>query len=511
MPIQFVRYEKFGVFMGYGINFKQLAMLALFFCSQSVFAQVNQSEDIYNVQYFKLDNGLEVYLKPRHHSKNVSLRFAVKVGSKDFTCDVRETAHYLEHLIFTGTAKYSEQQLEEIFKEFGGVTNASTGSYETIYEVSVHSDYTIPALGLYHQMLTSSEFSEKNISLSKNIVYREGRGKPSAFKRWLYDNDFQKYGINKAYEQIFSLDEFCPSLSNLDSITRDTVLAAYNQYYVPNNMAVVAVGNFNTKVILDFIKATFGKLAYKDINHREVDHNPPNLTSQTVESTLMPLVDNEASVTFLFRTAGFDSLDSFPLVILAEYLNDKMYNALRIEHGLSYNPSTRRKESYKEGVLILSADVDVKDIEQTKRVMHDIVSNLRNNKINKQEFNRIKKYFLLLFDMGYESNDSFAGLYSSYWRDFEKDGVYVNFREKIASVTSDEVENIISKYIVEDKLVIAIDRPTLTYTQLGWLITMVVIVVLLMLSYFYRNKIIQYYTKIRKRHDGISDVKSIAN
>ncbi len=489
---------------------QQVIIITLFLCSQLVFAQVNNAEDIYNLQYFKLDNGLEVYLKPRHHSKNVSLRFAVKVGTKDFSCDVRETAHYLEHLIFTGTPKYSEQQLEEIFKEFGGVTNATTGSYETIYEVSVHSDFTLPALGLYHKMLTSSEFSDKNILLSKNIVYREGRGKPSAFKRWLNDNGYQKYGINKAYEQIFSLDEFCPSLSNLDNINKNTILEAYNNYYVPNNMAVVAVGDFNTAVILDYIKSTFGKLTSKPVEHREIDHTPPNLTSQTVESTLIPLVDNEASVTFLFRTAGFDSEDSFPLVILAEYLNDKMYNALRIDHGLSYNPSTRRKESYKEGVLILSADVDVDAIDKTKQVMHEIVSNIRHNKINNKEFNRIKKYFLLLFDMGYESNDSFAGLYSSYWRDFEKDGVYVNFREKIAAVTTDDVERIISKYIVTDKLVIAIDRPTLTYVQLSWLIAVIVILVFLVLSYLYKDRLTRFYGEIRKHHDDTSKLNPIA-
>jgi len=480
----------------------------VFFYSHLTFAQMNKAEDIYNVQYYKLSNGLEVYLKPRHHSKNVSLRFAVKVGTKNFACDVRETAHYLEHLLFTGTPEYSEQQLEEIFKEFGGVTNATTGSYETTYEVSVHSDFTIPALGLYFKMLTSSELSDKNIMLSKNIVYREGSGKPSAIEKWLYDNDYQKHGINKAYEQIFSLDEFCPSLNNLDSITKDSILEAYNNYYVPNNMAVVAVGNFDPAVILKYIKSTFGALESKDVQHREIDHMPPNLISQTVESTLIPLIDNEASVTFLFRTAGFDSVDSFPLVILSEYLNDEMYNNLRIKHGLSYNPSTRRKESYKEGILILSADVDVEDIEKTKDAMHEIIFNIRNDKINEEEFNRIKKYFLLLFDMGYESNDSFARLYSSYWRDFEKEGVYVNFRDKIASVTTDDVERIISKYIVPDKLIIAIDRPTLTFIQLGWLVAAFSILLISLLLYFYRNKLKFYLSNIKKYQFTTSDTDS---
>lgn len=494
--------------MIFSFKLQTILIITTFMFSQIVIANANTSEDIYNIKYYKLDNGLEVYLKPRHHSKNVSLRFAVKVGIKNFSCDVRETAHYLEHLIFTGTPEYSEQQLEEIFKEYGGITNAKTGSYETTYEVSVHSDFTIPALGLYYKMLTSTEFSEQNISLSKNIVYREGRGKPSALKRWLYDNGLQKYGINKAYEQIFSLDEFCPSLNNLDNITKDSIMAAYKNYYVPNNMAVVAVGDFDTEVILDYIKSTFGNMTFKPVHHKEIDHTPPNLTFQTVESTLMPLIDNEASVTFLFRTAGFDSIDSFPLVILAEYLNDKMYNKLRIKYGLSYNPSTRRKESYKEGILILSADVDVNDIEKTKQAMHEIVLNIRNNKINDKEFDRIKKYFLLLFDMGYESNDSFAGLYSSYWRDFEKDGVYVNFRDKIAAVTISDMEHVISKYIVPDKLIIAIEQPTLTYVQLGWLVSLFVIISFLVLFYFYRNKMKYLFDRIKKRQPVISEVSS---
>jgi len=137
--------------------------------------------------------------------------------------------------------------------------------------------------------------------------------------------------------------------------------------------------------------------------------------------------------------------------------------------------------------------------------MYEIVFNLRKNKINEKEFNRIKKYFLLLFDMGYESNDSFAGLYSSYWRDFEKDGVYVNFRDKIAEVTINDVENVGSKYITPDKLIIAIDQPTLTFTQIGWLILLVFTMSLLLLFAIYKNKIEYFFNKSDRRRKNISD------
>jgi predicted Zn-dependent peptidase len=67
---------------------------------------------LYDVDYFKLQNGLDVVLKKRTHARNVAVRLVVNVGQRNFPCDKRETPHFLEHLLFMGTSKHNETELK---------------------------------------------------------------------------------------------------------------------------------------------------------------------------------------------------------------------------------------------------------------------------------------------------------------------------------------------------------------------------------------------------------------
>ena len=66
---------------------------------------------LYDVDYFKLPNGLDAVLKKRPHAHSVSVRLVVNVGLRNFPCDNWETPHLLEHLLFMGTSRHSETDL----------------------------------------------------------------------------------------------------------------------------------------------------------------------------------------------------------------------------------------------------------------------------------------------------------------------------------------------------------------------------------------------------------------
>ena len=71
---------------------------------------------------------MRVVLKPRHNARNLSIQLKVDVGHMNFPCGKRETAHFLEHLLFTGTDQHSESQLDDIIELHGGSWNAETGN-----------------------------------------------------------------------------------------------------------------------------------------------------------------------------------------------------------------------------------------------------------------------------------------------------------------------------------------------------------------------------------------------
>ncbi|MFV1983615.1 MAG: M16 family metallopeptidase [Thiohalomonadales bacterium] len=456
---------------------KTIVMLFSIFLINTLQAETYTANDLFKVNYYQLANGLEVYLKPRYHARKASIKIAVKFGSKDYPCETRETAHYLEHLLFTGTKTHTEIELDELFKKYGGVTNATTGDYQTTYEINVHSKFTISALNTYFEMLTGSIISERNVKTTKDIIYREGDGKSSDILRWLYTKNIFKDGIYKAYETIYTADEYCRNMDYFENITKTTILNAHQKYYVPNNMAVFVVGNFDEKKVLNTIKATFGKLKTKPVNRRTVDHNYPEIKTKTVKSTLKPLFSNEATVTFLYRVAGSESKDKMTLIILKQFIANEMYNIVRIKYGLSYRPYASYFSSDEEGELSLYADVEVSDINKTIDVFHTIINDLRKSKFSAKKLNKIKEFYLLNLSMGTESNESFASIYSSYWRKYESKGKFDDIELEIKSVTTEDLDNAIEEYLTPDKLIIAINQPSLTYTQLfilGILLIMII-------------------------------------
>jgi len=115
-------------------------------------------------------------------------------------------------LLFTGTTNHTEIELEELFKKYGGTTNAATGDYQTTYETDVHRNFVLPALASYFELLTDSTITDANVKTTKDIIYREGTGKSSDFKRWLYTKDIFKYGTYKVYDLMYTEDENCRNL-----------------------------------------------------------------------------------------------------------------------------------------------------------------------------------------------------------------------------------------------------------------------------------------------------------
>ena len=67
---------------------------------------------LYDVEHYVLANGLRVILKPREGARNVSFRIVVGVGHHEYDCGWQELPHFLQHLLFTGTSRHSESELE---------------------------------------------------------------------------------------------------------------------------------------------------------------------------------------------------------------------------------------------------------------------------------------------------------------------------------------------------------------------------------------------------------------
>jgi len=473
------------------VNIRQ-SFVFIFLLTVSPF--INASEyvpkGLYDLKSLVMDNGLEVYLKERHDVRSTSIRLVVDVGHDNFECGKRETAHFLEHLLFTGTSKHNENELDALIEENGGSWNAKTTSERTTYEIDIYNQYTDLALTTLHEIITDSTITPENVELSRGIIHRELGGSPTEYAQYLYQYDIGKSGFDKANELIFTGDEYCAELDSASNVSRDDILDAYHRYYVPNNMAIIIVGDFNSEDVLRQIKNSFGQMESQNTNFTQPKKQHSYYKEDIVTGTLSPVLSNDAEIYIRFRVPGYLSDEYIGLAYISHYLSREFYRKLRVDNGYSYSADSGLKSYAHYGELQLYADVEIGQESWVTYEMMKIVDSIIEKPIDNNDFENIKRGLLLGFAHSLQSNNELADYYAGVWHMFLWPDRFEKIEELYKALTPDQIHGIASKYLMMDNAVMVNETPTLTYNQLYILLSLIVLGSMLLLRHFVRRHVI---------------------
>lgn len=119
-----------------------------------------------------LDNGLQVIaeLNPNVHS--VAVGFFVRTGARDESPDVAGVSHFLEHMAFKGTEKYTPEDINRIFDEIGARYNASTSEEVTLFYAAILPEYLPQAFELLSGLIRPS-LRQDDFDMEKNVILEE--------------------------------------------------------------------------------------------------------------------------------------------------------------------------------------------------------------------------------------------------------------------------------------------------------------------------------------------------
>lgn len=442
---------------------------------------------LYDVERIKLSNGLQVILKRRTQAHNVSLRLAVNLGTRHFSCEQFETPHLIEHLLFSGTSRHSEAELQRLIAERGGTMNAVTGQEYTVYKIDIFDRHVGLALDTLHAMMTDTTFTAEKTARAREIVAREFGGRPSYLRQFLYRYDIGKTALGKANEWLLpGSNAYCGSLPAVDRIPDDAVIAAFRESYTPGNMTLIAVGNFEGPELFSRIRSTFGSMEAKESRPRPVSAVAhPAGGPVKVAGTLAPFLGSSGYAASLFRINGSDSADAAALAVLTSYLDTLLYELIRVEKGLSYSPEVSARLSPDYGILSLSADAGLPNIHRVHGLIEEALKRVVNDPPSAAEVERTKQKLLLQWVRNYETNADFAGFYTDSLHDLLRTGSFRNYEREIEGVTATDVERVIKSALREDRRAMIDGIPTFSYTRFytiigaaGLAILMVIVIAL---------------------------------
>ncbi|NVB78496.1 MAG: insulinase family protein [Kofleriaceae bacterium] len=226
----------------------------------------------------KLSNGLTYYvLKHGKPEKRALLWLAVNAGSVQEDDDQRGLAHFVEHMAFNGTKRFPENQLvkylESIGMRFGADLNAHTSWDETVYKLEVPSDnpdFIAKGLDVLRDWAGDVTFDPKEVEKERGVVKEEWRlGRGAGMRLFDKHAQVQFKGTRYANRITIGLPEI------LDKAPRDTLYRYYKDWYRPDMMAVIAVGDFDPAQMESEIKARFGDLPAATKPRPRVDGGVP--------------------------------------------------------------------------------------------------------------------------------------------------------------------------------------------------------------------------------------------
>src|SRR5687768_5935791 len=211
----------------------------------------------------KLPNGLTYYVtKHKKPEQRASLWLAVNAGSVQEDEDQRGLAHFVEHMAFNGTKRFPKQAIinyiEKAGMKFGADANAYTSFHETVYQLTVPTDdgkVMATGLDIRRDWAGDVAFDPGEVDKKRGVVLEEWRLGRGAFariddKQWPVIFQGSKYGVRLPIGDA----------KTLETAKRDTLVRYYKDWYRPDLMAVIAVGDFDPIAMEKEIAAKFGDL-----------------------------------------------------------------------------------------------------------------------------------------------------------------------------------------------------------------------------------------------------------
>ncbi len=219
------------------------------------------------VRVGKLDNGLTYYIR-KHETpaKRAALWLAVDAGSVLEDDDQQGLAHFVEHMAFNGTKRFEKNTLidfiEKAGMDFGADLNAYTSFDETVYQLTVPTDdpaVVTKGFDILEDWASAITFDPEEVDKERGVVIEEWRLGRGASQR-VFDQQWPIYLEGSKYADRKPIGK----KKILENAPVDVLKRFYKDWYRPDLMAVVVVGDLDPDQVQKEIEARFGKLKNPD-------------------------------------------------------------------------------------------------------------------------------------------------------------------------------------------------------------------------------------------------------
>ena len=406
------------------------------------------------MHFERLPNGLGVLLCETHLAPVVEIEIWAGVGSADERPAESGLAHFHEHMLFKGTERREVGEIAGEIEGAGGRINAYTSFDVTVYHVTLPSDRAPVGLDVLSDAVLRSRFEPEEIEREIEVVLEEIRRSEDSPHHVLSDAVFAEcYHVHPYRAPILGSPE------SVASFDRERVRAFFERWYTPENLVVVAAGDFDTQRLLEEVRETLGAAAPAGAR-RERASEPPQ---DGLRSVVLARPFERATLELVWPAVELGHADAAALDLLCFVLGNgdssRLVRLVRDRDGLVERIDASCYTPLDPGLVSVTLDTDSKRAAAAIEAVAREVERVRSEAVSLDELERARTNYLTLQDFERESVTGVAHKAGSFLLlagDHEAEGRYL---EDLRRATQDDLLRVARRHLAPERLTVGAVLP----------------------------------------------------
>lgn len=391
-----------------------------------------------------LANGLTILARPCHNIPRVEIHILYNVGSKDEDPGQKGIAHFVEHMLFKGTEKLSETDLNLISHKLTGSSNAFTSQDYTGYTFRFPSNTWEIALELCAECMQYARFDQQMIDSEIKTVIEELR---------MYRDDYQNHLLETIIASLWAEHPYgkpvIGSHYDLCTLTRQHLLDFYHKHYHPRNATLVVVGDVTSQEVFEAAEKYFSAIPSPS---NYIKARSPIHEDLVTKSTTMYRQINTPWCCLIYSIPGSQEgshvVSDITSLLLGNGKSSRLYRRLVDKEQLAIDVESAVISFFEKGLFCISYyPSNIHNIPAIEKIIEEEIENLQHKPIETWELQGATKKAQFDYSTLLESNEKQALLIGTSYLATHNENFLHDYFTGINTLSSKDIQTFIKKHL----------------------------------------------------------------
>ena len=395
---------------------------------------------IHTVQQDVLPNGLVVITEPMEHVHSVSVGIWLRSGSRREPAELNGISHFVEHMVFKGTARRTAEDIAREVDSVGGMLDAFTAKEMVCFNTRVLDEHLPKAFDVLADMVLEPKFAPDDIAREQSVILEEIRmtqDNPEDLVHELFTQNFwTPHALGK------------PILGTPETVSafdRETLQKWFRRWYAPNHLVVTAAGHLTHAQLVDLVSERFARLApSEDGSAESAPEAAPHITLRSKRELeqvhlclgvpALPLTDERRFAVSILNN------------ILGGGMSSRLFQNIRERQGLAYAIFSELNSYRDAGALSVYAGTALETAGQVVRSVLDEFRRLKDEPLDAEELRRTKDHLKGSMLLSLEGSGQRMNSLARYHIYFDRHFTPQELIAMLEAVTAEQVQQIAREF-----------------------------------------------------------------